>query len=227
MDILASALGDTSALTLGQALITLLASYVLSQAIGAVYAWSFRGLSYSRTFAQALVVGGIVAAMLMLAIGNSLARGIGIVGTLALIRFRTNLRDPLDMVFIFASFGAGIATGTGNFATGAVGTALFLVVVAGLRFTGFGAHRLHDGVIRLRIPRGEEATVKLQEALRSTCERFALVTLREIAQGEQVEVVYQVTLKKKDNEQGLIHAVGAVPGATSVSLSMQEATVEL
>lgn len=227
MDLLSTALGDTSALTLGQALVTLLASYVLSQAIGAVYAWSFRGLSYSRTFAQALVVGGIVAAMLMLAIGNSLARGIGIVGTLALIRFRTNLRDPLDMVFIFASFGAGIATGTGNFATGAVGTALFLVVVAGLRFTGFGAHRMHDGVIRLRIPRGDDPSTKLQEALRSQCERFALVTLREIAQGEQVEVVYQVTLKKKDDEQGLVRAVSAVPGASSVSLSMQEATVEL
>lgn len=227
MDLLSSALGDTSALTIGQAIVTLLASYVLSQAIGAVYAWTFRGLSYSRSFAQALVVGGIVAAMLMLAIGNSLARGIGIVGTLALIRFRTNLRDPLDMIFIFTSFGAGIATGTGNFVVGAVGTALFLIVVTGLRFTGFGAHRQHDGVVRLRIPRGEEATTKLLAVFRLQCERFALVTLREVAQGEQVEVVYQLTLKKKDDEAGLIHALNQLPGTSSVSLSMQEATVEL
>ena len=227
MDLLGSALGDTSALTFGQAIVTLLAAYVLSQSIGAVYAWTFRGLSYSRTFAQSLVVGGIVAAMLMLAIGDSLARGIGIVGTLALIRFRTNLRDPLDMLFIFSSFGAGIATGTGNFAVGAVGTGLFLLVVTGLRFTGFGAHRQHDGVIRLRLPRGAESTAKLQEALRDQCERFSLVTLREIAQGEQVEVVYQVTLKRKNDESGLVHALSALPGATAVSLSMQEATVEL
>ena len=227
MDLLSSSLGDTSALTLGQAIVTLLASYVLSQSIGAVYAWTFRGLSYNRSFAQALVVGGIVAAMLMLAIGNSLARGIGIVGTLALIRFRTNLRDPLDMIFIFTSFGAGIATGTGNFITGAVGTALFLIVVTGLRFTGFGAHRQHDGVVRLRIPKGVEGTARLLEVLRTQCERFALVTLRDIAQGEQVEVVYQLTLKKKDHESELVHALTALPGTHSVSLSMQEATVEL
>jgi hypothetical protein len=220
-------LGDTSALSLGQSIVTLLASYVLSQAIGAVYAWTFRGLSYQKSFAQALVVSGIVAAMLMLAIGNSLARGIGIVGTLALIRFRTNLRDPLDMIFVFASFGAGIATGTGNFAAGAVGTALFLVVVTGLRLTGFGAQRQHDGVVRLRIPRGQDATAKLQEALRGQCERFTLVTLREVAQGELVEVVYQLTLKHKDDEVGLVHALNQVPGAQSVSLSMQEATVEV
>lgn len=227
MDILGSALGDTSALTFGQALVTLLAAYVLSQSIGAVYAWTFRGLSYSRSFAQSLVVGGIVSAMLMLAIGDSLARGIGIVGTLALIRFRTNLRDPLDMLFIFSSFGAGIATGTGNFAVGAVGTGLFLVVITGLRFTGFGAHRQHDGVVRLRMPRGAEATARLLEALRDQCERFSLVTLREIQQGEQVEAVYQVTLKQKDNESGLVHALAALPGASAISLSMQEATVEL
>ena len=227
VDILGAALDNTTALTFGQALVTLLCAYVLCQSIGAVYAWSFRGLSYSRSFAQTLVVSGIVSAMLMLAIGDSLARGVGIVGTLALIRFRTTLRDPLDMLFIFSSFAAGIATGTGNFAVGAVGTVLFLLVIAGLRFTGFGAHRQHDGVIRLRLPHGVESTTRLQEALRAQCERFSLVTLREVQQGEQVEAIYQVTLKQKDNETALVHALAAVPGATAVSLSMQEATVEL
>src|ERR1044071_6186980 len=150
-------LGALDVATMRQAVASILVAYLLSQTIGAVYAWTYRGLSYSRSFVQALVVGGIVAAMLMLAIGNSLARGIGIVGTLALIRFRTNLRDPLDMVFIFAAFGSGIAAGTGNYATGAVGTALFCAVAATLRITGFGAQRQYDGIIRLRLPAGKDS----------------------------------------------------------------------
>src|SRR5687768_6474542 len=183
-------IGAVDASSMRQAVASILVAYLLSQAIGAVYAWTYRGLSYSRSYVQALVVGGIVAAMLMLAIGNSLARGIGIVGTLALIRFRTNLRDPLDMVFIFASFGSGIAAGTGNFATGIVGTALFLVVIATLRLTGFGAQRQYDGIVRLRMPAGTEPDARLRQVLRDRCTRFALVTLREVAQGREVELAY-------------------------------------
>ena len=220
-------IGAVDAASLRQAVASILVAYLLCQAIGAVYAWTFRGLSYSRSYVQALVVGGIVAAMLMLAIGNSLARGIGIVGTLALIRFRTNLRDPLDMVFIFASFGAGIAAGTGNFATGVVGTTLFLVVVATLRVTGFGAQRQYDGIIRLRMPTGTEPDGSLRDVLRTQCARFALVTMREVAQGREVELAYQVTLKKPDQEMKLVHEISSLPGATDVSISMQESTVEL
>lgn len=222
-----SELGAVDTATIKQAVVSVLIAYLMSQAIGAVYASTYRGLSYSRSFVQALVVGGIVAAMLMLAIGNSLARGIGIVGTLALIRFRTNLRDPLDMVFIFASFGAGIAAGTGNYATGVVGTALFLAVVTTLRITGFGAQRQYDGIVRLRLPAGAEPDEKLRAVLREQCSRFALVTLREVAQGTEVELAYQVSLKKPDHETALVHAVATIPGAGDVSISMQESTVEL
>jgi uncharacterized membrane protein YhiD involved in acid resistance len=213
--------------SLRQALVSILVAYLLCQAIGAVYAWTYRGLSYSRSYVQALVVGGIVAAMLMLAIGNSLARGIGIVGTLALIRFRTNLRDPLDMVFVFASFGSGIAAGTGNSATAVVGTALFLIVVATLRVTGFGAQRQFDGIVRLRLPAGTAPDASLRDVLREQCARFALVTLREVAQGREVEVAYQVTLKQPDAEVKLLSTIQALPGASDVAISMQEATVEL
>lgn len=220
-------IGALDVSSLRQAVASILVAYLLCQAIGAVYAWTYRGLSYSRSYVQALVVGGIVAAMLMLAIGNSLARGIGIVGTLALIRFRTNLRDPLDMVFIFASFGAGIAAGTGNFATGVVGTTLFLIVVATLRLTGFGAQRQFDGIVRLRMPTGVEPDGKLRDVLMSQCARFALVTMREVAQGREVELAYQVTLKKPDHETKLVHEIASLPGASDVSISMQESTVEL
>jgi len=209
------------------AIMALLVAYLLSQSVGAVYAWTYRGLSYSRSFVQSLVLGGIVSSMLMLAIGQSLARGIGIVGTLALIRFRTNLRDPLDMVFVFAAFGAGIAAGTGNFATGILGTALFLFVATVLRLTGFGAQRQYDGIVRLRLPHDGDAQSRLRAVLQERCERFALVTLREVAQGREMEHAYQFTLRRPDEETSLVAALAALPGAAGIAVSMQEATVEL
>lgn len=208
------------------ALVSTLLAYVLGQAIAWVYARTYSGMSYSRSMVQTLVVGGIVSAMLMLAIGNSLARGIGIVGTLALIRFRTNLRDPLDMVFVFASFGAGIASGTGSWGAGIVGTGVFLAVVALMRVTGFGSFREYDGVVRLRLPAEETKESELERVLRATCVRFALVTLRETAQGDTVERAYHVTLKDPDDQDALVRALRKL-GAEGVALSFMEATVEL
>jgi hypothetical protein len=229
VDFIDSALGGTSPSSAGHILVTLLLAWVLGQAIAAVYAATFRGLSYQRSFAQALVVGGIISAMLMMAIGNSLARGIGIAGTLALVRFRTNLRDPLDMVFIFTSFGVGIAVGTGNAMVAVVGTGVFLAVVSGMRVWGFGAHKQHDGVIRLRVPSGPAATAAVLNVLHDRCRRFALITMRDVAQGTKVELVYHFSLLHtgSSHESGLVHALSSVEGAEGVGLSMQESTVEL
>lgn len=228
-DIAALVRQGASSLAFQQALASTLLAYLLCQVIALVYARTYKGLSYSRSMTQALVVAGIVAAMLMLAIGDSLARGIGIVGTLALIRFRTNLRDPLDMVFVFAAFGAGIGAGTGSWAASIVGTALFLVVVLLMRATDFGAERSYEGVVRftLRASEGHEGHERrLEDVLRSTCARFVLVTLREASQGEAFERAYQVTLKDEGDEDLLVSSLVAL-GAQGVSLSLQEASVEL
>jgi len=209
------------------ALLGLCLAYVLSQAIAAVYVWTHRGMSYNRSLVVALVVSGIVSAVVMLAIGNSLARGIGIVGTLALIRFRTNLQDPLDMLFVFASFGTGIAAGTGSYATGVLGTVAFLLVVAVLQWSGFGAKQKHDGVLRVQLPAGGETEGALVAALTAHCRAFVAVTVREVAQGRELERIYQVSLRAPGREGALVSAVGAVPGASGVSVAMQEATLEL
>lgn len=210
-----------------QVFLSVLLGYVLSQAVAAVYAWTYRGLSYSRAMVQALVVAGVVSSMLMLAIGNSLARGIGIVGTLALIRFRTNLRDPMDMIFVLASFGAGIAAGTGSYATAIIGTLIFLIVVTLIRFSAFGAHQQFDGVLRLQMPVDPAAESSLQKVLASSCRRFALIMLRDVAQGRAQERAYQITLRDPAGESGLVQAVSSIQGASAVTVAMQEATVEL
>lgn len=208
-------------------LLSVLVAYALAQVIAWVYLRTHRGMSYSRSLVVALVASGIVSAVLMQAIGNSLARGIGIVGTLALIRFRTNLQDPLDMLFVFASFGAGIAAGTGNYATGIVGTLAFSLVVATLQLSGFGEKQRHDGVLRVQLPAGGDPENALISALRAHCTSFATVSAREVAQGRELERVYQITLRDPGHEAALVAAVAAVPGASGVSVALQGATLGL
>lgn len=209
------------------ALVSILVSYLLSQTIALAYMVTHQGISYSRSFVVSLVAAGLVATILMLAIGNNLARGLGIVGTLALIRFRMQLHDPLDMIFVFASFAGGVAAGTGNFATGGIGTAAFLIVVGTLQVTGFGSRHRHDGVLRVQLPPSEESETALMSSLKTYCRQFAAITVREVAQGREIERVYQVTLRTPGKEALLVKDVSAIKGARAVSIAMQEATHEI
>ena len=77
---------------------TILMSFLLSTSIGVTYVKTFKGLSYSRNYVQALVLSSIVAATVMHAIGDSLARGLGMIGALAIIRFRTSFKDSKDIL---------------------------------------------------------------------------------------------------------------------------------
>jgi hypothetical protein len=209
------------------ALVAILVSYLLAQAVAFAYMLTHQGVSYSRSFVVSLVAAGMVSTVLMLAIGNNLARGIGIVGTLALIRFRMQLHDSLDMMYVFVAFAGGVAAGTGNFATGGIGTAAFLVVVSTLQLTGFGSRHRHDGVLRVQLPPSEQSENALVGSLKSHCRQFAAITVREVAQGRELERIYQVTLRNPGKEALLVKDVAAISGAHGVSIAMQEATHEI
>lgn len=208
------------------AALSLLLAFGLSQAIGAVYFWTFRGMSYSAGLVHAMVMGSTIAAMLMLAIGNSIAAGLGIAGGLALVRFRTALRDPRDMMFVFAALGVGIASGLGAHVVAVFGTVLFCVAVITLSFSEFGSERRFDGLVRFQLPVAADGN-EVMALLRRHTRSVALVTLREVAQGEAMEYAYQVRLGDPRKRVELVRALETLPGIQDVSLLLQEPTVEL
>ena len=107
--------------------LSLLLSFGLSLAIAIVYKYLSRGVPQVRTFPQTLAVCGIVSAIIVLSVGNNIARGIGLVGALTVIRFRNNLQDPRDLIFAFAALATGVAAGAHAFVEALFGTMLFLV----------------------------------------------------------------------------------------------------
>jgi hypothetical protein len=219
-------LGADEPASLQRVALAMMLSFGLSHTVAAVYVWTFRGMSYSIGLVHAIAVGGVLACMLMLAIGNSLAAGIGIAGGLALIRFRTALRDPRDIMFVFAGLGAGIAAGLGAYIAAVAGVAMFCLSIAVLTLGEFGSQRRVDGLLRFRLPTAADETA-VSGLLRRYTRHFALVTLREAAQGAAMEHAYQVRLGDDRQRAELVRALEAVPGIADVSLLLQEPTVEL
>lgn len=105
-------------------------SLLLSLALSTVVAYTYKytraeDFYYSRSFFQALVLSAVVTAMIMMAVGSNLAVGFGIIGAVAIIRFRTNIQNPRNVMFIFASLAVGVATGVYGYAISVAGTLIF------------------------------------------------------------------------------------------------------
>jgi hypothetical protein len=226
MDLLDSMVG-TSVPDVRAALLSVLAGFVLSHLVAAVYAWTHRGLSYSRSFVHALILGGVVASMLMLAIGSNLVWGIGIVGTLAIIRFRTNLRDPRDMVFVFAALAAGIAAGVRAFAAGAIGTLVFCLAALYLNSVGFGARNSFDGLLRFTLPIDVHGGDDIHSLLKTHCSKSVLASLQQMPLGDLTEYAYQIRFRRDDSREGLVRDLERVPGLANLSLLLQESQVDM
>ncbi len=208
------------------ALLSFLLAFLLSSIIAVVYERTFQGLSYSRGLVQSMVLGSLVSCLLMIAIGDNIARGIGIVGSLAIIRFRTNLRDPRDLVFLFASLGVGVASGVRSYSTAVIGGLMFCLVVILLYISPFGTRRKHDGLVRFQVPSGTD-TVLVTNIMQKLTKHFVLVTMRDVAQGQAYDYAYQVKLFNPHDNETLIRELEQIKGIRGLTYMNQETTVEV
>ena len=227
MDEFLEVFGPARLLGGAQILIGILISFVLSLAIATVYRWTYQGLSYSRSFVHTMVLGGVAACIMIMAIGNNLARGLGILGTLAIVRFRTPIRDPRDIIFLFATFAIGIATGAAVFSVAIYGTLMFCLIALYLHWSPFASRREYEGLLRFMLPAQSASRDRLPEVFHAYCESADLVAMREAVQGDAIEFSYQVRLHDPSYQADLLDAINRLPDINEVSLLMQRSTVEI
>lgn len=176
---------------------------------------------------QSMVLGSLIACLLMISIGDNVARGIGIVGSLAVVRFRTNIRDPRDLIFVFAAMGVGVASGVQSYFTALLGSVLFSAVAVVLARSSFGERNRFDGIVRFQAPASNATSDQLSSVLKRVPRTFALVTMRNVAQGESVEYAYQVAFADDQGPRRMVEALSAVQGVRGLTYMSQQTTVEL
>ncbi|MFQ5665029.1 MAG: DUF4956 domain-containing protein [Candidatus Binatia bacterium] len=210
-----------------EVVLALLTAFVLGKLVAVTYERTHFGLSFSRSFAQSLVLGAVVASILIMAIGDNLARGLGILGTMALVRFRTNVPDSRDMIFVFAALAVGVAVGAASYPVAILGALGFSAAAHVLNWEPTGSRQRFDGMLRFSLSRDAAAADRVPGILSAHCDRFVLVAMRELAQGELVEYAYQFKLKRSASQDELFEALGSVPGAGGITFLLEDAHTEL
>ena len=226
-DYISMLFGVNSPISFLSVLGTMLLAFVLTFIYASVYQKTFSGFSYSRTFLQSLILGSIVSCGLVMAVGDSMARGLGIMGTLTIIRFRTLVRDPRDAMFLFACIATGIACGAGMITIAVAMAIVFNGIVFLLHVAPFFSRRNYEGMLRFGTPKDAVVKEAVDNLLMMLCESYTLVSMRNAVQGELIEYSYQIRLRDSSYQKDIIKRLSEIEGISDPLLMMQRSTVEI
>ncbi len=205
-------------------LLALLLAFVLGQLIAWLYKRTHSGLSYSRSFTESLVLITMVVALVMFVIGDSLVTAFGLIGALAIIRFRNVLKDTRDTVFVFFALVLGMALGSQRHGPAIMGTLLLLSATAYLHWTRFGTNGIFDGHLSFRIQEGgsEHDTFGV---IQRFCRRFRSLSTRRGA--GVTEYVFVVSLRDTRRGDEMLRDLESLGSVGSVSLVLQDELSEV
>jgi len=208
-------------------LLSLLLAFVLGQVIAWVYYITHSGLSYSRSYVQSLILITVVISMVMSVIGNNIITAVGLMGALAIVRFRNVIKDTRDIAFIFCSLVVGMACGSHRYLTAILGATILCLIAIYLHFTDFGSHEPHNGFLRfgLRGPLGPDHPVP--NILHRFCGSFSLISVQDSGFGGPAEYAYQIMIRNIAKNEELVAELEKVEGIENINLTMQERLLEV
>lgn len=197
-------------------LINLAMSFVFGMVISYVYKSTHKGLSYSQSFMLTIVFVTVIVAMVMMVIGNNLARAFALVGALSIIRFRTVVKDTKDTAYVFLALACGMAAGTSSYFLGVAGVMMVSGIAAVLHVTNYGSLYKSEFILSLRV-RNDEAS-KCSEAINEHARTANLLHVEPSGDRLSSKMTYDIVLRKETDPAEFSTRVAEVNGVSEVTL---------
>ena len=155
-----SFLENVSEFSMIDTFIGLAAALVISLFIFVIYKKTLTGVMYSDSFALTLVGLSLVTTLVIMAVTSNVVLSLGMVGALSIVRFRTAIKEPVEIVFLFWSLASGIVIGAGMVPLAMIGSAIIGIVLL-----LFANRKIHSNpyilVLNLRDEKAEETALEI------------------------------------------------------------------
>lgn len=209
-------------------LIAMFVNLCVASACGFALSWLYRltsrDSSYSPTLDRSLITLALITAIVIAVVGNNLARAFGLVGAMSIIRFRTSLKDPQDLVFVFFSLTVGLAAGVGLHALALLGTVFVGAIILLMSRLNYGASARREFVLQLSL--GEEGDPDRAPVyvpiLDRFCQAHRLLSARAADGGDALDMTFFVSLTERQRIGDLTRALARLPGISSVNVLSDE-----
>ncbi len=202
--------------TLGADALRVLLSFALSVFIVNIYLWTHAKVP-QKSFTDTLIILCMLISVVMVIIGDSIARAFSLVGALSIIRFRTAIQDPRDIGFVFYALGVGMAVGAGNpsvaiLATFLIGTIILCMYHWHLRFGNDNEFSLE-----FCLPPDENA----ETVYRPLFDKYLIyerLLEQRIKKTQQIELTYRVRLANPQEWLAFFNELSGIENVTDVKM---------
>lgn len=205
-----SFLENISSVSIFDMVLALVLAFGIGLFIFLIHKKTFAGVMYSSNFGVTLIALVMITTLVILAVTSNIVLSLGMVGALSIVRFRTAIKEPLDIAFLFWSIAAGIVL-----AAGLIPLAVFGSVVIGLMLLVFANRKAHYNpymvVIRCE---DHESELSVSEFLKSQVQRS--VVKSKTAQKDLIELNIEIRLK--DDNTDFINTLADMSGVSSAVL---------
>ena len=154
--------------------------------------------------------------MVIMVIGNNLARAFALVGALSIIRFRTVVKDTKDTAFIFWSLAAGMASGTGSYFLAISGTAIISMIALVLYYTNYGSIFKSEFIIQFRSRNSAKNKKNYNKVFSEYCKSSTLLNAESSGDGQSLKLSFDIVLKENKTYDEFIQKLSKVSGLSEV-----------
>lgn len=197
-------------ISLSKMLITFAVAFLIGFFIYTLYRRVFSGVLYSKSFNISLIGMTLVTAMVIIAINSNLVLSLGMVGALSIVRFRTPIKDPTDLIFLFWAAAAGIVTGAGFYTLAAVGS----VVVGLIMFLFIKKSSLEAPYLLVVNCADDESEQGVIRQVGGLVKRFNVK--QKTVTSTNVELTLEIRLR--DNEGAVVNQITGLDGVKNAVL---------
>lgn len=190
--------------------LTLALSFAIGLFIFYVYKKTYRGVMYSSSFGVTLLALTMITALVILAVTSNVVLSLGMVGALSIVRFRTAIKEPLDIAFLFWSIAVGIVLAAGMIPLAVIGSVLIGLIL--IVFVNKKTY-IHPYILILSCTDHASETEAMQ-FLKSQVKKC--IVKSKSAQNGRIEINMEVRMKDSDTD--FINALSAMNGVASAAL---------
>jgi uncharacterized membrane protein YhiD involved in acid resistance len=203
-----------SQITAATVIANMLATLLVALFIYWVYRKTYTGVMYSLNFNLTILLTSMVTAMVMMVIGTNLALSLGMVGALSIIRFRSAIKDPRDIGFLFWGIAAGLSAGTGSYIIAMIGS----LIIAMLLF--IFKRRAYEAYPYLLVIRGDLIDAgKIRQIVTENTENFNL-RMRNTSEAG-TEIIYEIKFaaeREAVQEDSIVKEIKHLDGVSTVNV---------
>lgn len=192
--------------------------------IGMLYRITYKGVNYSGNYLIAIIMLTMITSLVIMVIGNNLARAFGLVGAMSIIRFRTAIKDTQDIMFIFFALAIGLACGAGMYLISMVGTCFIGLTVWVAVAINSENPKKKEYLLQIYTHNRQQDNPVILSLIEKYCSKFQLVNVKSMGEESRkvLEISYYVNLRKPTSGAELITGLNATEGVEKVNLYFDE-----